>query len=774
MGRVETKLMNGWEFTLQEPEDHNFVPVHLPHDWAITAPVNRTMKQGEAQGFRDRWGVGWYRRSLHLSDMKEGVVYQLQFDGVYENSTVWVNGNEAGGRKYGYSSFALDITDYIHEGENRILVKVDNTSYPADRWYSGAGIYRTVKLLELPAKHLKPEDIHVTTAIQGETGIVTIRTGVASSLVQACLTDKNVRVIGESDTGTIRLEIPHAKLWSPEEPHLYHLDLSLLEGNQPVDSYGLRVGIREIRMVPGQGMWINGNGIKIKGFCIHQDGGCLGVAVPPEIWRDRLVRFKAMGCNAIRTAHHMPASELLDLCDELGLLVYEEPFDKWTGGSYRRYFETEWQADLECMVKRDRNHPCIFMWGVGNEVENQGQDSMLKLLKMLKDHLLTLDDTRPVSYAMNPHFKYESHVDLSQVKDIQQFVDEVSDTEIYDTDERVERIRRIGEMVDVIGCNYQEQWYPAIHEAIPDKWILGTETYQFFRGHPDQMQNFSEEVPWMDVEKLDYVIGGMLWTGIDYLGESMGYPAKGWAGSLFRTNNERKPLSYLYESYWSENPMVYFAVMDYSLQDEGAKEHWDAPRYASHWSFPQFNKTVIPYMIATNCEEVRLELNGKQIYVGRPSTYPNRMLTGYLPYLPGTVTVKGITAGQEVCQYTVKTAGPAVSLSFDSEETRLEAADGYHKLFTVRAMDREGVPVFRDSSKVTFTVTGPAEIIAVDNGDLSSSESYAAHGMHMYRGCVSTVIRLTGEAGRVVLSAHAEGMRPAQLVIAVVSPKNNG
>ncbi|GAA4834623.1 glycoside hydrolase family 2 TIM barrel-domain containing protein [Paenibacillus vulneris] len=767
MSRNEIQLMNGWEFTLKEPEDSNFEAVNLPHDWAIHAPINRNMKQGEAQGFRDRWGIGWYRRNLVFQEIREGYVYQLQFDGVYENSTVWVNGREAGGRKYGYSRFTLDITDYIHPGDNLILVKVDNTSFPADRWYSGAGIYRTVKLLELNKHHLKPEDIQVKTAIHGDTGAVTIMTGV-SSLVKACISDGALRMTGESENGTIRIEIPQVKLWSPEQPHLYPLELSLYEGNQVVDTYELRIGVRDIQMIAGKGMFINGKMTKIKGFCIHQDAGCLGVAVPSEIWKERLLQFKAMGCNAIRTAHHIPASELLDLCDELGMLVYEEPFDKWTGGSYRRYFETEWQGDLECMVRRDRNHPSIFMWGVGNEVENQGQESMLKILKMLKEHLVTLDDTRPVSYAMNPHFKYESNVDLSKVKDIQQFVDEVSDTEIYNSDERVERIRRIAELVDVIGCNYQEQWYPAIHKAVPDKLILGTETFQYFRGHPDQMQNFSEEVPWMDVEKHDYVIGGMLWTGIDYLGESMGYPAKGWAGSLFWTNNERKPLSYLYQSYWTEEPMVYLAVMDYSLQDEGAKEHWDAPRYASHWNFPQFNKTVIPYMIATNCEEVTVDLNGKPFYVNKPSSYPNRMITGFLPYSPGTITVRGYISGQEVCTYTLKTAGPAVKLGFDSEELRLEAKEGYHTFFTVRAKDSGDIPVFRESSKVSFRVTGPAEIVAVDNGDLCSSEAYDRHWMHMYRGCVSTVLRFTGERGRVVLSAYSEGMAPGQLVIHVI------
>jgi beta-galactosidase len=767
MSRVETKIMTGWDFTLKEPEDQNFKPVNLPHDWAITAPVNKDMKQGTAQGFRERWGIGWYRKNIVIDEIKEDCIYQLNFDGIYENSTIWVNGKEAGGRKYGYSSFTLDITDFIHKGDNLILVKVDNSSFGTDRWYSGAGIYRTVKLIQLNKKNLNPEEIQVKTAIDGNKGLITIMTG-TSSLVKACIYNENISITDESKTGMISIEIPNAKLWSPEEPNLYNLELSLVEGNQVVDTYEMKIGVKEIKMVPGEGMYLNGKITKIKGLCVHQEAGCLGIAVPPEIWRDRLLKFKAIGCNAIRTAHHIFASEIPALCDEIGLLLYEEAFDKWTGGSYGRYFKTEWQKDLECMVKRDRNHACIFMWGVGNEVENQAQESMLNILKMFKDHLLTLDDTRPVSYAMNPHFKYESNVDVSKVKDIQQFVDEVSDTEIYDVDERVDRIKRIAEIVDIICCNYQEQWYERVHKAIPDKLILGTETYQFFRGHSDQMQNFSNEVPWMDVEKHDYVIGGMLWTGIDYLGESMGYPAKGWAGSLFSTNTERKPMAYLYESYWSEKPMVYFAVMDYSLQYELVKEHWDAPRYASHWNFPQFNKTVIPYMIATNCEEVTLDLNGKQFYVDKPASYPSRMMTGFLPYFPGTITVKGYINKEQVCEYILKTAGPAVKLGFNDESITLEAKEGFQKLLTVRAKDSEGVPVFRESAKVTFNITGPAELVAVDNGDLCSSETYDSNWMHMYHGCVSSVIRLTGEKGRVVLSANADGMYTGQVVINVV------
>lgn len=767
MSRVETQIMDGWEFTLDQQGAKSFKSVMLPHDWAITAPMNKDMKQGAAQGYLDRWGIGWYRRSLVIAEIREDHLYKLEFDGVYENCTIWVNEKEAGGHKYGYSRFTIDITDLIVEGKNQILVKVDNTQFPADRWYSGCGIYRTVKLLELPKNHLNPYEIQVKTKVDGDNGMITISTGISTS-VKAIISDSSTLITQTSDNGIIEAVIPNVKLWSPEQPHLYKLELSLLDDATIVDKYSLNIGVREIETIPGKGMYLNGQSIKIKGVCVHQDAGCLGIAVRPEIWRERLVLLKEMGCNAVRAAHHIFAAEFLDICDELGLLVYEEPFDKWNSGSYARYFHTELLKDLEVMVKRDRNHPCIFIWGVGNEVENQGQDSMIEILKTLKEHLLTLDDTRPICYAMNPHFKHESGIDATKVEDIQQFVDVADSHEIYGTKEKVERIRKIAEIVDVIGCNYQEHMYPAIHEALPDKLILGTETYQFFKGHVNQLQNFSDENPWMDVEKHDYVIGGMLWTGIDYLGESMGWPYKGWSGSLVYTNNERKPMSYLFQSYWDDKPMVYFAVMDYTLQDEGVKEHWDAPRYANHWNFPQFNKSVIPYMVATNCEEVRIKLNDKTLIVNKPETYPNRMVTGFLPYMPGTITTKGYINGKEVCSHTVKTAGPSVKLGFDMEQVQLPATKGYQKLFTVRALDQDGVPVFHESARVTFKVTGPAEIIGIDNGDLSSREPYNSNQQHMYRGCVSTVVRLTGESGRVILSAYAEGMYQGQVIINVI------
>lgn len=805
--RKRIDITQSWEFVLVrgfekiEKEDIDgleFVPVSLPHDWMISSPFSRDMRSGESQGFRDKWGTGWYRKNLRISK-KADAVYRLSFDGVYENSTVWVNDREVGGRKYGYSGFSLDITDVLREGENQILVRVENNQEPTDRWYTGAGIYRNVYLDILPVLHLEAEEIQVLQSLKDGLAELEIRTGLADSAAQmqefmcsgslaelkAVLLDQNGEMVCESGTvnpirtDVIRMQLSSPILWSAEQPYLYQLKIQL--GTE--DEISMKVGFRSVELDADKGLFVNGKSVKLKGMCLHQDAGCFGTAVQKEIWKERLIKVKSIGCNALRLAHHLYMPEVLDLCDELGFYVYEESFDKWTGGAYGRIYQAEWEKDIESMVKRDRNRPSILFWGVGNEVENQAYDSMLALLEKHVAKVKSFDSTRPVSYAMNPHFGYPApEVDMSQVDDIQQFVDEMKTGEIFDMDDRVDRIKLIAEKVDFLACNYQEQWYERIHKAIPNKAILGTETYMYFRGYEECFQNFSEVCPWWDVVEKDYCIGGMMWTGIDYLGESMGYPAKGWSGAVFATDMEMRPIAYQYKSYWSEEPVLHFAVMDYSIPDTGTKEHWDYPRYEHHWEFPQFGKTVIPYMIATNCEQVEIHVNEKTYLLKPTAEYNNRMITGFLPYLAGTVTIIGKNQGTEVCRQVIKTPGIAVQLKFEEEEqyVRLEKMEGcemeycktengeickpYQKLLKVRAYDADGNPVFRESAKVQFVVEGPARIIGVDNGDIKSAEPANNDFIHLFQGRANAALLITG-AGRVRLSAYAAGMKMAQTVI---------
>lgn len=774
----------------------SFSPVDLPHDWAVSRPFNKEMDDGAPQGFRDRWGIGWYKKTVTLEEKKEGMRYLLYFGGVYENATLWVNDFEIGSHKYGYSSFQMDITDEIKAGDNELLMRVDNSVMPADRWYSGCGIYRDVALHIVPEEHLDLWEIQVHTKIEGTDAIVEVETnttlpvqgilcpiksGGENDDVTIEVAEPNLSNIEETEVffaessegldGKLQFHVKNAKLWSADDPQLYRLILSTEN-----DKVSVNIGIREVVFDAKKGMLVNGVPTKLKGVCLHQEAGCLGTAVTKEIWRERLAHLKSLGCNAIRAAHHTYAEDFLDLCDEIGFFVYEESFDKWKGGLYGRYFDKNWESDVEAMVKRDRNRACIVIWGVGNEVENQGQDSMLAILKQLSDKVRSLDSSRPITYAMNPHFKRESNVDLSKIKDIQQFVDEVSDTEIYDAKERVSRIAKIAEIVDIISCNYQEQWYELIHEQIPDKLILGTEVYEYFCGHYDQMQNFTEQIPSAIPFEYDYCIGSFIWTGYDYLGESMGYPAKGWSGALIHTNNEYRPIAYMLKSIWSEEPVVHFSVMDYSLDDEGVKEHWDSPIYADHWHFPQFRKTLIPYMIASNCDEVHLFLNGKQFFIPRPSECKNGIITGFLPWQPGTVTVVGYQNGKEACRHEVVTPGMAVALAFDQECDHKECVSTVnlgipekkqHLLLTVRAVDENGNSCFRESGKVHFAVEGAAKIVGVDNGDICSNEPYHEDSVHLYHGCASVMLELYCKPGRVSVHAFGDGLRQAQTIIEV-------
>lgn len=783
MPRKVKTLTYGWEFALErcepheawenagsaglsEPEGLEYRPVVLPHDWAATAPFDTEMEQGAAQGYRNRWGIGWYRTRLTVTEVRAGYVYRLEFGGIYENSTVWVNGCVVGGRKYGYSPFRVDITGQLKSGQNDVLVRVDNSTTPVDRWYSGCGIYRSVRLVEVPERHLEPWEVVVQSSVSDGEAVVAVDTGQRAT-VKGVLREKGGRKFTAcAEDGRLTFRVPDAQLWSAEEPNLYELTLWLMDGEETADELTQKLGIRTVAFLPERGMLVNGKEEKLKGVCLHQDISCVGTAATRELWRERLQSLKELGCNAIRAAHHVFAEDFLDLCDELGFYVYEECFDKWKGGLYGRYFETESRSDLETMVRRDRNRACIVIWGVGNEVENQAQASMLRILAQLKEQVVSLDASRPVSYAMNPHFKRESGIDAAKVKDIQQFVDEVSDTEIDDPLERVAQIEKIAAITDIISCNYQEQWYDLIHERIPGKLILGTEVYEYFQGAYEQMQNFSGKIPSLVPLEKDFCIGSFIWTGYDYLGESMGYPAKGWSGALVHTNGEKRPIYYMLKSIWTKEPMIHFSVMDYSMADEGVKEHWDCPPYADHWHFPQFRKTVIPYMIATNCEEAALFLNGKRFWLPRPSECLNGVITGFLPWQPGCVEAVGYRDGKEACRYTVRTPGMPERLVFDTQklvtqEAHLRGGVPFRQLLTVRAVDGEGIPCIRAEAKVCFRAEGDVRLIGVDNGNICSDEPYGAECIRLYHGCASVMLELSADADRGFVYAQGDGLEGA-------------
>lgn len=759
MPREIFPLSSGWTFSLDAV---HFTPVNLPHDWCIERPIDEHAPLDMAQGYFCRGDIGWYRRTLSIVKQDKHR-YFLDFGGVFEQVTVFINDQEVGHHGYGPSPFSLDVTDALISGKNMLLVKVDCRAEPADRWYSGCGIYRPVKLRVVEENHLDAQKIIVHTHVTADRATIEIHTG-TSLPVQAELTAPDSTTFTAEGTSLLSLTVPQPQLWSPEAPHLYNLTLVLLDGKRIADHSSLRIGLRDVRFVPNEGLFINGEHVYLRGVCLHQDMGCRGIAAKKEMWRVRLQQLKAMGCNAIRAAHHVHSEEFMDLCDEMGFYVYEECFDKWHSGAYARYFDENWQDDVDAMILRDRNRPSVIIWGIGNEVENQSHDSMIDTLRMLVARAHTLDASRPVSCAMNPHFKRPANIDLRTIRDIQAFVDEVDDFEITDLQERLNAIGRIGECVDILCCNYQEQWYQQIHDMMPDKLILGTEIFQYFVGETDHYQNYTELPPPLIAESAPWLLGGFIWSGFDYLGESMGWPAKGWTGAIIRTNGNPRASYHMLRSFWTKEPMVHLAILDYSLGDEFVKEHWGFPPYESHWDFPMFHKQLLPYMIATNCDRVEIEVPGRSFLA--PEKGKNGLITGFLPYAPGFVTAKGYIDGQLVCQHHFVTPGPAAKLAFDAQHP-LPAEEGYEILLTVRAQDKDGNPTLRENRPITFYVSGPATIVATDNGNFTEMTPYPSTTVPLWHGQASVVIRLTGVCEDICVQARANGLEAGVQIITV-------
>lgn len=759
MPRTILPVSTGWTFSL---DGVHFSPVSIPHDWCIERPIDEHAPLDMPQGYFCRGDIGYYRCTLAVSK-QEKHRYFLDFGGVFEQATVFLNDQEVGHHGYGPSPFSLDVTDALISGDNALLVKVDCREEPADRWYSGCGIYRPVTLRVVEDKHLDTQQLLVHSHVADNLATVDIQTG-TSLPVQAVLTAPDGTTFTAKGESRMSLTVSNPQLWSSETPHLYTLTLSLLDGERVADEVTLRIGIRDVRFVTGEGLFVNGAHVYLRGVCLHQDMGCRGIAAKKEMWRVRLTQLKAMGCNAIRAAHHVHSEEFMDLCDEMGFYVYEECFDKWHSGAYARYFQDNWRQDVDAMILRDRNRPSVIIWGIGNEVENQAHDSMIETLRMLVGRAHTLDATRPVSCAMNPHFKRPADIDLRTIRDIQAFVDEVDDREITDLQERLVAIRRIAECVDIICCNYQEQWYPQIHAMMPDKLILGTEIFQYFVGETDHYQNYTELPPLLIAESEPWLLGGFTWSGFDYLGESMGWPSKGWTGAIIRTNGNPRASYHMFRSFWTKAPMVHLAILDYSLGDEFIKDHWGFPPYEAHWDFPMFNKQLLPYMIATNCDRVEIEVPGRSF--AAPEKGKNGLITGFLPYIPGFVTAKGYLNGQLVCEHRLVTPGPAAKLAFDAQAA-LPPECGYEVLLTVRVQDEENHPTLRENRPVTFSVDGPATLVATDNGHLTETTPYPSPTVPLWHGQASVVIRLTGERGTVHVHAKAEGLAQDTLTITV-------
>ncbi|MEA3367551.1 MAG: glycoside hydrolase family 2 TIM barrel-domain containing protein, partial [Planctomycetota bacterium] len=658
-------------------DDAKWRTVQLPHDWSIEGPYSQEYASGT--GYLPG-GIGWYRKTFTLPLSLQGRQIAIEFDGIYNNSEVWINGFFLGKRPYGYISFQYDLTDYLNfGGENVLAVRVDHSQFADSRWYTGSGIYRHARLHIKNPLHIEHWGTCITTPIANDgTAQIQVETTVRNSSdnpkvykLRLRVLDKDGKVIETSESKesiaaeatavvTQTLAVVNPQLWSPDSPNLYTLESCVAEGLKTADKTTTAFGIRQFRFDSDDGFFLNGENMTIKGVCLHHDGGPVGAAVPKKMWVQRLKKLKRIGCNAIRCSHNPPAPEFLDLCDEMGFLVINEAFDeftptknKWVEGrnkgvpsraGYGTVFE-EWAVrDIQDMVRRDRNHPSIILWSIGNEVDypndpfshpsmgdnyrpdNPPAENLTKYGKDLVAAIKQLDTTRPVTAAL--------------------------------ANAPVSNIVGFADLFDVVGYNYQERLYEEDHAKYPERPLLGSE-------------NSTSLNAWKAVEQNDYISGQFLWIGIDYLGESPGWPFRSWTGGLFDLCGFKKPRGWFRQSLWADEPMVYIACFTPRLDEEPRRRRRRNP--VSHWNWrPGEDIRTICY---TNCDEMELFLNGTSLGSQPLTGDDDRILSWKVPFEKGTLKAVGKRNGKAVCDYSLQTTGKAETIRL-SPDTKTLAADG--------------------------------------------------------------------------------------------------
>lgn len=730
-------------------------PVSIPHDGNLLRGWQERGLGGAPQGFVDCYHDLTYRVQFPLPSAPADSRFLLLFEGVYRDCSVWVNGKPAGTHRYGYTSFYFDVTSLVRLGDNLLEVYVDNRTPPACRWYSGMGLYRDVHLITVSDVHTQVWGTFVTTPSVGPEGAdVHIRANLQND-------GDDVRAVTVSHTlykdgaalvsfGERRLELEPGvttieadvrlssyERWDLDRPALYTIETVLREGARTLDCYATRFGIRTLAFQPERGFFLNERPRKLQGVDLHHDSGCLGAAFLPSVWKKRLLDLKALGVNAIRTSHNPQAPAFYDLCDELGLLVFDEAFDKWNGpdGYYTRMFDECWQEDLTSMLRRDCNHPSVIIWSVGNEVQLQGTDEMCQTLKMLTDCVRAFDPTRPVTFAMEPHN---------------------NPIELWDcADEQIaERTARMMQSVDLLCGNYSEHWYEAYHRRMPDKLVIGTEIFQYYSSIGGNLRSLTDTHPWEIVRDNDWVIGGFIWAGTDYLGESSGWPARGWTGALVDLAYGARPQAGLWRAYWSEQPTVSLAVYDEKQESVLAPTWWSAPKMVRHLNLDRDPCEYCRVAAFTNCETVELFYNGERLgeraVQGVESRW-NVCLHG------GELVAVGKNGGVEVCRDRITGFDEPAGLAVRSSLARLNADPHSAAIVEVELLDARQRRVYRDGVVVRFELSEDLVLLGVDNGDARSHHDYHSPAIRMYQGRAVAVVQARGQGER-TLRVSAEGL----------------
>ncbi|MBR5038112.1 MAG: DUF4982 domain-containing protein [Prevotella sp.] len=787
---------NDWRFILGdsaqmskvEYNDSWWRKLDVPHDWAIEGDFYAGNPSGAGGGALPG-GIGWYRKHFQISHLSPLTSkFYLEFDGVYMNSTVYVNGQKVGYRPYGYSSFEYDITPYLKEGENVVAVRVDNSDQPNSRWYSGCGIYRHVWLTKTHPVHVAHWGTNVVSTVAKGKGKVNIEVTLeGKGTVENTLLDSKGKVVGKSKGLTSTITINNPKLWSCETPYIYKVRTEVKSGGKVVDTYETTTGFRDFKFDPQTGFWLNGKNFKLNGVCEHHDFGCLGAALNEDALHRKLSKLKAMGVNSIRSSHNPPVPELLNMCDSMGLIVMDESFDMWqrkkTQNDYARFFEEWHERDLADLVLRDRNHPCILMWSIGNEVLEQWSSNDADELTLEQANLL-LNAARDAStLAKDGEMSPNSLLTIHLADIIRKYDKSRPITAGCNEPSPNNHLFKSG-VIDIIGFNYHHQWVKDVRKNFPDKpfifsesvsalqtrgfykmpsdsvfwapkeWYLPYTDPSYMCSSYDNMHaswSATHEETWDVVKHNDFVGGQYIWTGWDYIGEPTpyGFPARSSYFGIIDLAGFPKDSYYMYQSEWTNTPVLHLFP---------------------HWNWLP-GQTIDMWCYYNNADEVELFINGKSQGVRRKTAeqpegrYDMHQTKAKLnseyhvgwrvTFEPGEVKAVARKNGKVVNEQVIKTAGAPASIRLTPDY------QGKTTTFVnVEVVDKDGnlCPLAED--QIYFSTNGEAEIIGTDNGCQTSMENFKAPQRKAFFGKCMVVVKGNG-----ILKAQSSVLGKSELSI---------
>jgi beta-galactosidase len=769
--RIITDFNPDWNFKLGDHptaiqadfDANDWRALDLPHDWSIEGTFSKDYPTKPRQGALPA-GIGWYRKSFTLPESAKNKSIAVEFDGVFCNSEVWVNGHYLGKRPFGYISFSYDLTKYLHFGnqKNHIAVKVDNDAQPSSRWYTGSGIYRNVRLVTTDKVHVAHWGTYVTTPeVSKEKATVVYELKIQNDAavtkdvkVVTTILDANNRSVAQLETAeTIaaqsrlvkehNLQVNHPKLWDTKNPNMYKVVTKIYEKSTLVDEYETPLGFRYFAFDAEKGFSLNGVPTKIYGVCLHHDNGALGAVANFHAIKRKLTIMKEMGVNAIRMAHNPPSLEMLQLCDEMGFIVQDEVFDVWkkkkVSNDYNKYFDEWHKRDLEDFIKRDRNHPSVMMWSIGNEIREQFDSTGIAITKELAQIVKTLDKTKPVTSALTENVPEKNFIYQSGA-------------------------------LDLLGFNYKHADYGTFPERFKGQKIIASESVSALetRGHYDMptdtirmwpvkynapfdgnadwtvtaydnIASFwgtTHEENWKAAKKYDFIAGTFVWTGFDYIGEPdpYPYPARSSYFGIVDLAGFPKDVYYMYQSEWSDKTVLHLLP----------QWNWKAGQLIDVWAY--YN----------NADEVELFLNGKSL--GSKAKKGDEFHIAWkVPFEAGTLKAVSRKAGKVVKETEIRTAGEAAKINLQADKTTIRN-DGYDLVYvTVSLHDKDGNPLPTSDNLINFKVSGGAKIAGVDNGYQASLEPFKANYRKLYNGKCLVILQSNKKTENITLEATTAG-----------------